>query len=315
MAYNKHMRYSRNNRSAFTIVELLIVIVVIAILAVITIVAYNGAQTRARASAASQALSQAKKKLELYKVDAGNYPASAALASAGVSNSASVRFQYTATTNNSGYCLTATAGDVQYYLDTSTNAAPTQGYCTGHAWPGGATLTNIFTDGDFSSGSTAGWATEAQSTLAISGNVMISTSTGRTANIWVYKKLSETRIVSNKYYVKTSARVTNNVCTKLYISHIASNVILNPIADTWYSLSSVTQAFDTYSSFVVNHTYADIATSSGKVLEFKNVIAINLTAAFGAGNEPTKAQMDTIMQQFPNGWFNGTVTANTKGIL
>ena len=58
------MRHS-NTKSGFTIVELLIVIVVIAILAAITIVAYNGIQNRAKASEASAALAQAKKKLEL----------------------------------------------------------------------------------------------------------------------------------------------------------------------------------------------------------------------------------------------------------
>ena len=43
----------KSPRSGFTIVELLIVIVVIAILAAITIVAFNGIQERARASAVS----------------------------------------------------------------------------------------------------------------------------------------------------------------------------------------------------------------------------------------------------------------------
>ena len=55
------LRYRTRSSPAFTIVELLIVIVVIAILAAITIVAYNGIQDRARASAASAALSSAVK--------------------------------------------------------------------------------------------------------------------------------------------------------------------------------------------------------------------------------------------------------------
>lgn len=60
----------------FTIVELLIVIVVIAILAAITIVAYNGIQNRAREAAISSKESQAKKRLEVYKVEEGQYPSS-----------------------------------------------------------------------------------------------------------------------------------------------------------------------------------------------------------------------------------------------
>lgn len=64
----------RPAQPAFTIVELLIVIVVIAILAAITIVAYNGIQDRARATALKSDLSQVSKQLKLFQVEAGRYP-------------------------------------------------------------------------------------------------------------------------------------------------------------------------------------------------------------------------------------------------
>ena len=58
----------------FTIVELLIVIVVIAILAAITIVAYNGIQNRARASASQSAANTLAKKAEAANAVASAYP-------------------------------------------------------------------------------------------------------------------------------------------------------------------------------------------------------------------------------------------------
>jgi prepilin-type N-terminal cleavage/methylation domain-containing protein len=58
------MTLKQTKSRGFTIVELLIVIVVIAILAAITMVAYNGVQNRAKASAAQSAASIVMKKAE-----------------------------------------------------------------------------------------------------------------------------------------------------------------------------------------------------------------------------------------------------------
>jgi prepilin-type N-terminal cleavage/methylation domain-containing protein len=67
----------KNNKKndGFTIVELLIVIVVIGILAAITIVAYNGVQKRANASAAQNTL---QKKAEAFNSVSSKYPTSTA---------------------------------------------------------------------------------------------------------------------------------------------------------------------------------------------------------------------------------------------
>lgn len=61
-------------QTGFTIVELLIVIVVIGILAAITIVAYNGIQAKAKLSSKLSDVKAMQQKLELYRVEYGNYP-------------------------------------------------------------------------------------------------------------------------------------------------------------------------------------------------------------------------------------------------
>lgn len=68
------MHYTKNRRSGFTIVELLIVIVIIAILAAITIVAYNGVQKRAENTKTITAANQTIKLLSMYKSLNGSYP-------------------------------------------------------------------------------------------------------------------------------------------------------------------------------------------------------------------------------------------------
>lgn len=127
MFYTEATMWAKQKRTGFTIVELLIVIVVIAILAAITIVAYNGIQQRARASTASNALAQAKKKLALYQVDNGLFPSS--LSGAQISDGSDVTYQYTLTNSGQSYCVTATSGNVSYKVTESTQ--PTNGGCPG----------------------------------------------------------------------------------------------------------------------------------------------------------------------------------------
>ena len=64
----------RNNKSAFTIVELLVVIVVIGILAAITVVSYSGVQNKAIVSNLQSELDQNSKQLKMYNVEYGYYP-------------------------------------------------------------------------------------------------------------------------------------------------------------------------------------------------------------------------------------------------
>lgn len=135
------MTIKKRTRPGFTIVELLIVIVVISILAAITIIAYNGIQARARASAASSALAQASKKLALYQVDNSAYPAD--LATVGITNSSDVSYQYSY--NNSltpaTFCITATSGTVSY--NTTQTSTPQTGGCAGHGVGGQSAVTNL----------------------------------------------------------------------------------------------------------------------------------------------------------------------------
>lgn len=62
-------------QKGFTIVELLIVVVIIGILAAIVVVAYNGITSQANDSAVESDLATIAKKLEIYKVENGSYPA------------------------------------------------------------------------------------------------------------------------------------------------------------------------------------------------------------------------------------------------
>lgn len=140
-------------QQGFTIVELLIVIVIIAILAAITIVAYNGIQTRAHDSEVKAGTGQAKKKLQLYHVDNGSYPATGNVSAAGVTNG-SVVYQYTQTSGGDGFCLTGTRSGVAANVTESSN--PTTGTCSGHGADGVAVADNLLPNPSFET-DTSSW--------------------------------------------------------------------------------------------------------------------------------------------------------------
>ncbi len=140
--------------AGFTIVELLVVIVVIAILAAISIVAYRGIQDKARETAATTAASQAAKKIAAYYALNEQYPTT--LADANIS-ATDGKFQYSF--NNTAtpptYCVTATEGQMSYFVDGPTGT-PKKGGCAGHGSGGVAAITNLVLNPNASGSS--GWA-------------------------------------------------------------------------------------------------------------------------------------------------------------
>ena len=171
------LQRSTKQQSAFTIVELLIVIVIIAIVAAISIVAFNGIQNRARASAASSALAQANKKLALWQIESGTNGSASADCSvfasqigstADASNSCvstkdNITYQYRqGAAGTSNYCVTATSGNVSYRLDTTITSTPTSGGCAGHGVGGSDAITNLAMNPRataYSSSTQIGWST------------------------------------------------------------------------------------------------------------------------------------------------------------
>ena len=149
------------NNPGFTIVELLIVIVVIAILAAISIVAYNGIQNRANASAVSSALAQAAKKIAVWQVDNPNATPND-LALVGVINSSNVSYQYKPGTAGV-YCITATSGNASYKVTDTTQ--PSDGVCAGHGRAGVPAITNLVTNPSIEI-STAGWGPRKSATFS-----------------------------------------------------------------------------------------------------------------------------------------------------
>jgi hypothetical protein len=169
-------------------------------------------------------------------------------------------------------------------------------------------LKNIQKNGNFSDG-TNHW-TVSNATVSVANNVATITATASAGGL--YSIFSNTSAPSNHIYY--------GYCT--LISGSSSNYIaLYDYGNNNYASSEVPASsggfrsvrFAKTTSDQLGFLIRDLWNSSGwSSFTVQNAGLIDLTAAFGGGLEPTKAEMDAILLKlFPdtNGWFDGTDVA------
>lgn len=175
--------------------------------------------------------------------------------------------------------------------------------------------TNGVTNGDFSNG-TSGW-TPWAGTLSAVNKILSLANDGSNQSASVAQNTTLALVNGNKYYVRVSARVRSSLATRLELLTYGSaplvtiasiTGITNPIVDQWYTLGGICSPTTQTTNLrvFIQHQYADAATALSKVMELQNAFAIDLTATFGKGSEPTIEQMDGILAKFTNSWFDGT---------
>ncbi len=154
---------------------------------------------------------------------------------------------------------------------------------------------------------TTGW-TATNSVIGASDNVLKDTGNGANATARAYQQTSVPNAAGHEIYVCAKAWVTNAVANylSLSISDAAGvgltngvSTINTPASGQAYVLSLVAtcQAGLTGNYRVyINHNYASAATANGKVLQVQEVLAVDITALFGAGNEPSAADCANIFK-------------------
>ena len=178
-------------------------------------------------------------------------------------------------------------------------------------------MTNLIQNGNFAS--TSGWNTNS-GTVVVSNNV--ATITLEDTNTWFnINRYSGAVSAGHKYYARFgfSCSQTSPVVRLMIYNHevtaaIASSLsFIYSVANQWKIFSGIVTA--TVSDNSPLYLFYPYQTSPGLTVgstaSFRQIVFIDLTAAFGAGNEPDKDYMDALLARlFPstNGWFDGTDT-------
>lgn len=168
-------------------------------------------------------------------------------------------------------------------------------------------LKNEIVNGDFSDGTTR-W--------SVGGGMVANVNNIKsTAQYGRYNNNSPTWEIGSKYYLYTKIDIkqaTNGL--RIVISGV--NGVANSIIYTYQqglgiqygsTVFTINNFFDDRAKVI---GIIDYATSNWAEADIGYLSVINLTQTFGAGNEPTKEEMDIIMETI--GYFNGTHTITSK---
>ena len=165
--------------------------------------------------------------------------------------------------------------------------------------------TNIVANGNFANGTTGWTPIGASNTVAI--NILSNTGNGANSSAYVLSA-AFLPTIGDKLYVSSKQKVINAVSTKLRlylydgtVSLVVKEINLPAINNQYLMSGIITVLRNTNHNIYMSHIYVDAATALNKVMEVQEVMAIDLTGNFGAGNEPTAAWCDA---NFPL-WFDG----------
>ena len=159
--------------------------------------------------------------------------------------------------------------------------------------------TNSVINGDFANGTT-GWTTSS-SVASIAANAdKLTVNTTAQGNFGVFQNLVGAGI---KYIAADFFNAEG-----MTLVNLGNNgVVVSIPGNTWKRASTL------YTGEGLMRFYGQ--SKESLTYKMRKPVIINLTAIFGAGKEPTLAEMDRMMARYPNSWFDGTKPIQTSETL
>lgn len=161
---------------------------------------------------------------------------------------------------------------------------------------------NLISNGNFANGTT-GWLGAQGAILSAANNELSETAV--TQYDGAIQSISTTQFNGHKVYFAADVKLDNGNTYLIFNDGLDQAMLAPTTYNAYQKLSSIW-------TVNVNAAYVfiklqDNRASAWTTQYMKNAIVIDLTATFGAGNEPSVAEMDRLLAKFPNGWFDGTV--------
>ena len=246
-------------------------------------------------------LSNASQKISLYQVSDpdSNYPAdqAAAIAADVIKPNSSMDYVYYGADNTSSpkyYCYMYRKGTETYAVDST--SAVSKGVC----------LQNLVTNGDFRDG-VSGWNTSSTSVSSVNNNELSFIVASKYGGVFQYIP-NYANYKLHKLYYSAYVKADSPIVYLILNDGTAQGLAVSTSLGLYQTLSNV---FSISSSATSLYTRLQDSRSSGWTTNYiKYWTTIDLTTIFGIGNEPTQAQMDMLITQLPNNWFNITAKVN-----
>lgn len=162
-------------------------------------------------------------------------------------------------------------------------------------------LSNKLRNGSFTEGF-SGWQAGSNVTdCYVDNGVLTFVGAGRlssTGNNWI--------LYNNPPNLFTEGEVVYNACWARSNELEVEFQIGRGYIGSTFSLTSEFELCSYFGAAISGSHGFNLSAGTSKEVQVTNCIAISLTEVFGAGNEPTKEEMDTLIRQI--GWFEGTRT-------
>ena len=154
---------------------------------------------------------------------------------------------------------------------------------------------NLINNGNFGNGTTGWYAKGGTLSINIDGNLVM-TANGTRTSPYIEKVVLPSLINNSTIFIKYRFRSTGDNVTSITFyakdtinnKDIATTVISNPVKNQWYEGGVIKKATLTMGNcnFRISPRYTTTEASNNQTFEVDYFMVINLTATYGAGNEP-----------------------------